>query len=181
MIGWWLLGELIQRRSPWIIPNLLATTFYGERAYRAGFIVPTWSGLAGTFAVYSAAGVLFAIAGRERKGGWMLVAVGITTGLALNWFCFGIVLHRINPLVQIYLPDRLITVSHILYGAALASYPSFVRQLQWVAGSTPPPFPPPIPHVPPAQPEPDHHPSDEEVSRGVAQRTEDTGSGHFLS
>jgi hypothetical protein len=67
------------------------------------------------------------------------------------------VLHRLNPLVQIYLPDRLITVSHLLYGTALASYPSFVRQLQWVAesdlGATDPagsnlsaaPVPPPIP------------------------------------
>jgi hypothetical protein len=46
MMGWWVLGEFLQRRSAWIIPNLLATTFYGERAYRSGFVVSTWSGLA---------------------------------------------------------------------------------------------------------------------------------------
>lgn len=157
MIGWWLLGEMLQRQSPWTIPNLLATTFYGERAYRAGFIIATWSGLAGTFAVYCVAGVLFAIAGRERKGNWVLVLVGVTTGLALNWFCFGVVLRRVNPMVQIYSPDRLIVISHLLYGAALGTYPGFARQLQSVAESGLPasgvavhdysaiPVPPPIP------------------------------------
>ena len=135
MIGWWLLGEMLLRRSAWIIPNLLATTFYGERAYRSAFMVPTWAGLAGAFVVYCAAGMLFAIAGRERKGGWVLVLVGVAAGLALNWLLFGVAFKRLNPLAELYLPDRLITISHLLYGIALASYPSFLRQLEWVAQS----------------------------------------------
>ena len=139
MIGWWLMGEMLQRRSPWTIPNLLATTFYGERAYRPGFIVPTWAGLAEAFAVYCAAGILFAVAGRERKGGWLLLLVGVAAGLSLDWFNFGVVLKRLNPLVQIYSPDQLIAVSHLLYGAALASYPGFARQLQSVGESGPDP------------------------------------------
>jgi hypothetical protein len=32
-------------------------------------------------------------------------------------------------MVHIYSPDRLIAVSHLLYGGALASYPSFARNL----------------------------------------------------
>ena len=181
MIGWWLLGETLQRQSPWTIPNLLATTFYGERAYRPGFIVPTWAGLAGTFAVYCAAAILFAIAGRERKSSWVLLLVGVAAGLALYWFCFGIVLKRLNPLVQLYSPDRLILVSHLLYGAALASYPGFARQLQSVAESgcaapgprdsdlsapnrpgapVPPPIPEPVASEDPA--------SDQDIGGGVA-------------
>lgn len=138
MIGWWLLGEVLQRRSPWTVPNLLATTFYGERAYRAGFIVPTWSGLALALAIYCAAGVAFALAGRERKSGWGLLLVGAAAGLALNWLLFGIALKRLNPLVGLYSPDRLITWSHLLYGIALASYPGYARDLSGpveVAGS----------------------------------------------
>jgi len=184
MIGWWLLGAMLERRSPWTIPNLLATTFYGERAYRQGFIVPTWAGLAGTLVVYCAAGVVFAVAGRERKGGWVLLLVGMTAGLALDWFCFGIVLRRLNPLVQIYSPDRLIEVSHLLYGAALASYPGFARQLQAAVESdlpavnrltpNPPPLPAPLP-VPPPIPESlgpeqqasEHTASDQEVGGSI--------------
>jgi hypothetical protein len=129
MIGWWLLGEVLQRRSPWTLPNLLATTFYGENAYRSGFIVPTWAGLAFPLVVYCAAGAIFALAGRERKAGWMLLLVGALAGLAMDWLFFGIALRRFNPLVEIYSPDRLVSVSHLLYGMALASYPSFARDL----------------------------------------------------
>jgi len=130
MIGWWLLGESIQRRSPWIIPNLLASTFYGERAYRTAFATSTWSGLAGPLVVYCIVGVVFALAGRERKAGWLLVAVSGAVGLALDWLVFGVILKRVNPFIQIYSPDRLIAVSHLLYGLALSSYPAFARDLQ---------------------------------------------------
>ena len=176
MIGWWMLGELVQRRSPWTIPNLLATTFYGDRAYRPGFIVPTWAGLAGTFVVYCAAGILFAVAGRERKAGWVLLLAGVAAGLALNWFCFGIVLNGLNPLVRIYSPDRLITVSHLLYGAALASYPHFARQFQMRAEAIPDqpaaPVPPPIPESylvehPREEAPPEQTASDQEIGGGV--------------
>jgi len=175
MIGWWMLGETIQRRSPWTIPNLLATTFYGERAYRPGFIVPTWAGLAGTFVVYCAAGVLFALAGRERKGGWVLVLAGVGAGLALNWFCFGLVLNGLNPVARIYAPDRLIAVSHLLYGAALATYPRFNRQLRMIergADAVPypssSPMPPPIPDSLAVEHPTEQTQSDEEIGGGIA-------------
>lgn len=117
------------RRSIWTIPNLLATTFYGERAYRSGFSVSTWSGLAAPIAVYCATGVVFALAARERKSGWMLLLAGAAAGLVVHWIFFGLALSRMNPLLQIYAPDRLITASHLLYGIALASYPGFARDL----------------------------------------------------
>ena len=145
MIGWWLMGEMFQRHSPWILPNLLATTFYGEGAYRAGFMASTWSGLAGPMVVYCAAGVAFALAARERTAGWNLVMVGAAAGVALDWLIFGVALKRINPLVQIYSPDRLITISHVLYGMALASYPGFAKKL--LPAAEPPPIPTEVPEI----------------------------------
>ena len=153
MIGWWLFGEILQRRSAWTIPNLLATTFYGERAYRSGFIVPTWAGLAFPLAVYCVAGVVFALIARERQTSWILWLAGAAAGLTFNWLFFGLILQRLNPLVQIYSPDRLIAVSHVLYGLALASYPKFLRAL------LPSPEPPPLPF--------DVTPSDHEVGRPI--------------
>jgi hypothetical protein len=153
MIGWWLLAEMILRRSPWILPNLLATTFYGERAYRSGFSASTWSGLAGPLVVYCAAGVIFALVGRERKAGWGLLLAGAGAGLVVNWLFFGILLKRLTPLVQIYSPDRLIGLSHLIYGLALATYPGFAREL--VSTATPPALPEDIPQ------------SDQEVGRSI--------------
>jgi hypothetical protein len=69
-------------------------------------------------------------------------------------------LRRLNPLIQIYSPDQLIIVSHLLYGSALASYPRFARQL-----SRPPDLPPPLRNE--ATPSPDVAQSDEEVGRSI--------------
>jgi uncharacterized membrane protein HdeD (DUF308 family) len=157
MIGWWLLGEELLRRSAWTVPNLLATTFYGDRAYRSVFIIPTWAGLAAPFALYCIAGMLFAVAGRERKGGWLLVAVGVAAGMTLNWLFFGVIFKRMNPLAELYLPDRLITISHILYGTALASYPGFFRRFE----AQPVPEPPVL--------------SNEQISGSVAEPTAEGG------
>jgi len=114
MIGWWLIGEFLQRRSPWILPNLLATTFYGERAYRSGFMNSTWSGLACPLVVYCTAGIVFALVGRERKSGLILVLAGVAGGMVMNWLFFGLALKQMNPMIKIYYPDRLIALSNLL-------------------------------------------------------------------
>lgn len=129
MIAWWLLGEIAMRRSAWIVPNLLATTFYGELAYRSGFSWHTCAGLALPFLVYSAFGVVFALIGRARRGGVLLVFAGLAFGIFLNWFLFDFSMRRLNPFVTLYAPDRLIAISNLLYGTALATYPGFARRL----------------------------------------------------
>lgn len=175
MIGWWLLAELIQRRSPWTIPNLLATTFYGERAYRSAFITSTWSGLAAPMVVYCLAAVAFSLLLRERKAGWLLVLTGAATGLLLDWMFFTFAMKYLNPMVPIYSPDRILATSHLIYGIALASYPGFARNLL--------PQPPPLPAPPQAEeppPIPVVYPgglSNEDIGGGIAQSAGDTSSG----
>ena len=165
MMGWWVLGEFLQRRSAWIIPNLLATTFYGERAYRSGFVVSTWSGLAFPIVLYCAAGVLFGLVARERRTGWVVGMTALAYALTVNWLIFGFALKRLNPLLQIYSPDRLITVSHLLYAAALPLYRGFARRLTPVdrdPGAERRPDPPISEALEPNIPQ-----SDQEVGRSV--------------
>jgi hypothetical protein len=175
MIGWWLLAELIQRRSPWTIPNLLATTFYGERAYRSAFMASTWSGLAAPMVVYCLAGVAFALLGRERKSGWLLVVIGAAVGLLLHWLFFSFAMKHINPMVPIYSPDRVLAISHLIYGVTLASYPAFARNLL--------PEAPPLPetaHVEEPPPIPVAYSgdlSDEDVRGGITQSAGETSAG----
>jgi len=158
MIGWWLAAEMLQRYSPWMVPNLLATSFYGERAYGSGFASSTWSGLALPLAVYSGAGILFALLGRERKSGAVVVLAGAVFGVLLDWFFFGLVLRRMNPMVHIYSPDRLILASHLIYGIALGSYPGFASGL-----------------VPPPEPQPSE--LNQEVGGGIAQSSDESSAG----
>src|SRR6059036_69653 len=62
MIVWLALLSLLQGRSAWSIPNLLASTFYGEAAMRHGFRWATLSGVALHVIVSALAGVLFGMA-----------------------------------------------------------------------------------------------------------------------
>lgn len=130
MLGWWLLGASLQRRSPWTVPNLLATLFYGDRAYGSRFMFPTAAGLALPYVVYTLLGVAFALIARERKTGLPLVGAGLLTGLALNWLIFTAAMRRISPELYIYLPNRLLMVSHLLYGVMLATFPTFLHRLK---------------------------------------------------
>jgi hypothetical protein len=158
MILWWMLGEILERHSPWLLPNLLATTFYGERAYRNGFRTSTWSGLAIPFVFYCAGGVVFALAVKERWSGMKLVLASLTACILFDWLFFGQILSRVNPLVGVYSPDRLILVSHTVYAFGLVSYPVFSRRL--LPPVEPPPLPPPMP-PPPV--------SNEQIGGGIPQ------------
>src|SRR2546427_10843027 len=70
MIAWLAMLSVLQGRSVWSIPNLLASTFYGEEALRRGFRWTTLSGLALHLIVSAAAGLLVGLAVRRitRRG-----------------------------------------------------------------------------------------------------------------
>jgi hypothetical protein len=165
MIAWWMVAEILQRRSPWLVPNLLATTFYGERVYRPGFMISTWSGVALPMVIYCLAAIAFALAARERKAGWLFVAACGAWGLTLNWLVFGFVLRRTNPLIHIYSPDRVLAVSHLLYGLALATYPNFAKGLLGRPAPARASVPPPLPDL------------DEQIRRSVPESADQTTTG----
>jgi hypothetical protein len=173
MILWWMLGELLQRHSPWLLPNLLATTFYGERAYRNGFRTSTWSGLAAPFVFYCAAGVVFALAVKERWSGMRLVLASLAACILFDWVFFGLILSRVNPLVGLYSPDRLILISHTVFAFGLVSYPGFARRL--LPPAEPPPLPPPM--APPPVPEADEAPGATIQQPQIPQSHEQIGGG----
>src|SRR5215471_14640110 len=62
MLAWLALLSLLQGRSIWSIPNLLASTFYGEIALRHGFRWTTLSGVALHLIMTAVAGLVFGLA-----------------------------------------------------------------------------------------------------------------------
>ena len=129
MIGFWLFGSSTQHRSPWTVPNLLATLFYGISIRRSGFSIPTLAGLALPFVAYSILAVIFAALVRDRVGGPLLAILGILSGIAADLFFFRVGLTSLDPLIQPYLPKDTILLSHVVYGACLATAPKFARRL----------------------------------------------------
>src|SRR5260370_8033583 len=62
MMAWLATLSLLQGRSIWSMPNLLASTFYGEAALRRGFRWTSLSGVALHVIVSAVAGLLFGLA-----------------------------------------------------------------------------------------------------------------------
>src|SRR6266567_3854078 len=76
MMAWLATLSLLQGRSIWSMPNLLASTFYGEAALRRGFRWTSLSGVALHVIVSAMAGLLFglAVGGIVNRGRVMLLA-----------------------------------------------------------------------------------------------------------
>src|SRR5712671_4965716 len=84
MLVWLGLLSFLQGRSVWSIPNLLASTFYGEAALRRGFRWTTLSGVALHLIVSVVAGLLFgsAVNGIASRG--RVMTLGFAAGVA--WY-----------------------------------------------------------------------------------------------
>src|SRR5215472_14218713 len=66
LLGYLALDSAWHRRSIWTVPNLMASTFYGESAYRPGFGARTSAGVALLLFLYGLLGLLFALAVRDH-------------------------------------------------------------------------------------------------------------------
>src|ERR1700730_10874302 len=89
MLAWLALVSLLQGRSIWSIPNLLASTFYGEAALRRGFPWVSLSGVALHLIMTAMAGLMFglAVSGIASRGRVMLL--GFASGMAWYFLWLG--------------------------------------------------------------------------------------------
>jgi hypothetical protein len=145
LLAWLGIASFWERRGFWHDENLFATFFYGDDAVRAGFGVKTLPGLALYLIVYSALGFIFALAVRNRfRPRLMLLAALI---FALGWFylSFHVLWKSAMPLVYLLYADRPMIVGHLIYGACLARFPSYLPGNERGPGAGPGGAPPELP------------------------------------
>lgn len=131
LLGYLALDSAFHKRSVWTVPNLLASTFYGESAYRAEFGFSTSAGLALLFLVYGALGVLFALVVRDHGTRLRVGLVGLIFGTGWFFLSFDLIWRHVNPLIQVYSPDRAMLVGHLLYGGVLGGcFPAYLRSIR---------------------------------------------------
>jgi hypothetical protein len=134
MILWLMLGSSLTRRSIWEIPNLFATTFYGSRVYQEQYLRSSWSGVSAILAICGLVGMLWGIVWRDDRPAFLPVFGGLA-GLAVYFLIFDLVLQRVNPLVPLYAPLRMIQIGCVIWGMTLAKSPKFSRRIAAAAGS----------------------------------------------
>jgi hypothetical protein len=145
LLGYLALDSAWHRRSIWLVPNLLASTFYGESAYQPRFGARTGSGLALLLVLYGVLGALFGLVVRDQGSRLRMTLLGLIFGTGWFFLSFDVLWKYVNPMVRMYSPDRAMLVGHLLYGGLLGRrLPFYVRSMSAAEG----------PAEPPALPEP---------------------------
>jgi hypothetical protein len=151
VVGWLALLSLLQGRSIWSIPNLLASTFYGEAALRRGFRWSSLSGVALQLVVCALAGLLFGFAVSGIASRSRVMFLGVAAGLAWYFLSVGVFWKYVNPMVPLYARGSGMMLAHLGMGVFLGSFPRYVEALQPELIPLPPPLPEGLAE---AQPEP---------------------------
>jgi hypothetical protein len=128
MLGCLMIGSLLESRSIWLVPNLLATTFFGSDAYRNQFAHTTWSGVALIVTVYGLLGMIWGVIWGDSRKQW-LPLYGAIAGLAVYFLFYRFAWKHVNPLVTLYAPDRLLEAGHIVWGLIVARSPRYSRRI----------------------------------------------------
>jgi hypothetical protein len=133
MIVWLMLSSRLTGRSVWDIPNLFATTFYGQIAYQEQYFRSSLSGLALLVAICGIGGTLWGLVWRDDRQPF-LTLFGAIAGLAVYFLFFDLVWPHANPLIPIYAPFRQIQIGYVLWGMALGRSPLYSRAIAIASG-----------------------------------------------
>src|SRR5262245_844937 len=122
MMAWLAALSLLRGGTIWSMPNLLASTFYGEEALRRGFGWSSLSGVALQVIVSAMAGLLFGLAvdGIPHRGRVMLL--GLAAGAAWYFLSVGVFWKYVNPIVSLYARGGGMFLAHVGMGAFLGSF-----------------------------------------------------------
>lgn len=131
LLGYLALNSAWHRGSIWTVPNLLASTFYGESAYRPGFGARTSAGLALLLFLYGVLGALFALVIRDHGSRLRVTLLGLIFGTGWFFLSFDVLWNYVNPMVHVYSPDRAMLVGHVLYGGVLGGrFPAYLKSIR---------------------------------------------------
>lgn len=147
LLGYLALDSAWHRRSIWLVPNLLASTFYGESAYQPRFGTRTSTGFALLLVLYGVLGALFGLVVRDQGSRLRITLLGLIFGTGWFFLSFDVLWKYVNPMVRLYSPDRAMFVGHLLYGGLLGRrFPAYVRSMSAAEGpAEPPALPEPVP------------------------------------
>jgi hypothetical protein len=133
MLAWLAVSSVFYRRTFWMVPNLLASTFHGEAALRSDFTAATFSGIALHLIIYATLGAAFGVLVQNRTTRLRAALFGIIWSVGWYYVAFGTLWKTVNPLVPLYVIERPMLVGHLIYGGLLGRMPLYLRSLRETA------------------------------------------------
>jgi hypothetical protein len=133
LLAYLAMDSVWHRRSVWTVPNLLASTFYGESAYRQGFGVRTSAGVALMLVIYGLLGALFGLVIRDHGTLLRVTLLGLIYGTGWFFLSFDWMWKHVNPMIPLYSPSRAMLLGHLLYGSVMgARFPAYRKEMSGV-------------------------------------------------
>ena len=127
MFGWLAASSALDRQPIWIVPNLLASVFYGRDVLRWSFSSITVAGLALHLFVSGLIGMFFGVLVGESRNRLRVALLGILAGLTWYYFSELLFWRKLGVLSTIYSPSRSMLLAHLVYGFVLGWYPTGLR------------------------------------------------------
>src|SRR6266566_3771805 len=134
MMLWLAILSLLQGRSVWSVPNLLASTFYGEVALRRGFRWTTLSGVALHLVMTAIVGLVFGLAVGGASNRSRVMLLGLAAGLTWYFLGLDVFWKHVNPMVSPYFQGSGMLLAHLGMGYSLGSFPKYLGELTMPAG-----------------------------------------------
>lgn len=139
MLAWLALLSLFQGRSIWSVPNLLASTFYGEAALRRGFRWTSLSGVALHLIMTAMAGLMFGLAVSGIASRSRVMLLGFASGMVWYFLWLGFFWKLMNPIVPVYGSGGGMLLAHLGLGYFLGSFPKYWSELKPAPAARPGP------------------------------------------
>ena len=130
MLVWLALLSLLEGGSIWRIPNLFASTFYGEAALRRGFRWSTLSGVALHVIMSAVAGLLFGLAVSGIASRSRVMLLGLAAGMMWYFLSLNVFWKHVNPMVSYYTSGSGMLIAHLGLGYFLGSFPKYWREVK---------------------------------------------------
>ena len=127
---WLAATAVFYRHTAWWVPNLYASTFFGDAALRENFNKYTWTGIAFFLAQFAACGALFGVVARQDRDRLRAVVLGLIASVGWYYLTFHGLWKTVSPLMLVYSPDRPIFAGHQLFGFWLGRTPLYARRLE---------------------------------------------------
>ncbi|MBX9602677.1 MAG: hypothetical protein K2X35_16855 [Bryobacteraceae bacterium] len=133
MTALFVLNSLWHGRAWWTFPNLMGSTFFGDRSFRSGMSFDTVAGFALTLAIGGSLGALFGLAAGGSANRWRVQLYAVTLSLLWYLLSFEWIWPNINSWVPARAAQPAAAIGHLLFGLCLGR----------MRLPDPPPAPPP--------------------------------------
>jgi hypothetical protein len=130
MLIWFAAHSMLLNQRWFAIPNLLASTFYGDLAFRSGFGKVTLAGIALHLCASGVLGTLFGLFLPLGQSRTRIFLIGMVVGLSWYYVLFGAFWKFVNPLVPLYSSEGTMVIGHALFGACLGRCTRALKSLQ---------------------------------------------------